>query len=414
MPRPIRPPRPNIAGSHPALPSTPGAPEHGQGLAWDNTATAFVWAAMGGGSAVVTGRSGAWPLAGLSLGSTYEADGGYVQLARMTDFPISRSIALADSEYGYTWRNRGCLASADETATNPGQETRVHGATNVRWWSGTYTAALRATPVSLGLGRPFVALARLSSDANANYEQTHLMAVNAASDAAFVRVGIGWSAAPKVWFQRGMATTVASTGITAGQQAAGVWVALIYAGGSRWEAWYCLTVSTTPPTTGWILLGIYDWSTMPHDYLVGVVSQTENTSGSHTLRVLYRDIRLGTGWGQDGSGPTWGATQYDATSATQWAGYVDLGSDAPAIDLASLRLDLASRENLRAGDTATVEWSLVRSAATASPGAGSWYAAAALAESGAGRYLHLYCRLTSSGDTQGSVWWGSPILVRAA
>lgn len=47
----IRVARPNIAGSHPQLPSTPGAPEHGLGLAWDNPASAFVWASMGGGGA---------------------------------------------------------------------------------------------------------------------------------------------------------------------------------------------------------------------------------------------------------------------------------------------------------------------------------------------------------------------------
>jgi hypothetical protein len=42
-------------------------------------------------------------------------------------------------------------------------------------------------------------------------------------------------------------------------------------------------------------------------------------------------------------------------------------------------------------------------------------ALAALAESGSGRYLHLYCRITSTGDTQGSVWWGdSGPAVRAA
>jgi len=49
MPTRIRPPCPNVAASNPALPSTPGAPEHGQGLAWDNAAGAFAWATMGGG-----------------------------------------------------------------------------------------------------------------------------------------------------------------------------------------------------------------------------------------------------------------------------------------------------------------------------------------------------------------------------
>jgi len=48
MPRPIV-PTPDIGGHHAALPSTPGATEHGQGIAWDNDVGAFAWATMGGG-----------------------------------------------------------------------------------------------------------------------------------------------------------------------------------------------------------------------------------------------------------------------------------------------------------------------------------------------------------------------------
>lgn len=41
--------RPDVARSHPALPSTPGQAEHGLGLAWDHEQDRFCWASMGGG-----------------------------------------------------------------------------------------------------------------------------------------------------------------------------------------------------------------------------------------------------------------------------------------------------------------------------------------------------------------------------
>jgi hypothetical protein len=263
---------------------------------------------------------------------------------------------------------------------------------------------------------------RIASNCAANYEIVGLLVYCLGAASAYARIGPTFGAGLKVYAAISGIST-GSAAITIGQRNAGIWVALEIQRLSSlmsMRASYSTSVATTPPTPDamtTLLVGAPSWAT---DLLyIGLHAQSGNVAGTLTGDVLYFDVDDRVACPQPGravvGADPWAATQFDATSPTQWCGAVDLGSDVPAIDIAALRLDLASRVNLLPGDTATVQWSLVRSSGTGSPGAGSWYAAAALAESGSGRYLHLYCRITSTGDTQGSVWWGdSGPAVRAA
>jgi hypothetical protein len=373
--------------------------------------------AVGGGS---SDRVGWWPRAGLSLGSAYEAFGGYLRLIQGANFPVSRAIAAASPEFGWTWLNRTCL-TADENTTTAGVAYHDHNATSTDWWGATKTGAYRyrsSSPRRPGMERWWAM--RVSNNSQRNWETTCLMLYDGTY---WIRICLSWNGAfsPAIVAHMNSATLGSAVTITTTQRDNGVWllmreqqnatqtVALYYSLDNTDDI---TAVSWRYLTAGWPWPG----GAQAHDW--GYAIYTVNTFNTFETRVRRIWTHLGevdTAEASETSQPRWNATQYDTTSQTQWCGPVDLGSGAPTIDIAALRLDLASRVNLRPGDTATVQWSLVRSAGVGSPGAGTWYAAASLAASGSGRYLHLYVRITSTGDTQGSVWWGdSGPAVRAA
>lgn len=377
---------------------------------------------------IQTGRSGSWPLAGMSLGTSYTTEIGFVCLALRNNFPMARAYTMGGGapspQYGWNCANFGNLTSLDENTTTANCRHWKLAAVATDWGGVTFTAPLVYRTFNLIPGRPFRSVAAYAAgNADETVEVIQLAIMDATSLGTCFRVGPGYRLGRVVLAIGPSGFT--SNAITAAQLAAGIMVSiegeLSVSGTLSLQAAYSTTVSWPPPAPS-AMTAAYSTSMGLTRRAVRIGTICTATVNSGTLEAdeqyfepfdrsieSYRHLvpcEELTG--------LWGATQYDATSPTQYCGYVDLGSDAPTIDLAALRLELASRVNIRPGDAATVEWSLVRDAATPAPGASSWNAAAAVVVDAAGRYLHLYCRIVSTGSTQGSIWWGDSPTVRAS
>jgi hypothetical protein len=329
----------------------------------------------------------------------------YLRSARRTTFPVARSVAAASPEYGWTWANRTALDAADENTTTANGLYLDHGNTSTDWAVGTQTAPYRYRTYPMPLGRAYIITGRVTCNADAATEQVAIMAVNNASLGSIARIGIAHFSGT-LSIVSSLGGTANTVGITTGQRDAGVWVRVIITR-DRTETYYSTANQATPPTT-WTRLGN---TTTPTGWdlsvRIGTMCASGNTSNNFTASVLYFDVASVDDY-QDAindsmSGLLWPATQFDASgTATLVVDDIDLGADVSALDNTRLRLILADLENRLPGDSATVTWSYKTSASTGAS-AGTFRAAGSVVDDGAGgRYLRLWVKITSDGDTQGS------------
>jgi hypothetical protein len=357
--------------------------------------------ATGGG--IPSGRSAVVAATGLSVPSGMElhrpAQGGLLlRLKRRLTFPLTRAVALASPEYGWSWLNRAALSSADENTTTASAFFMAHGATSTDWSTSTKTAPFRYKDLDRVPGEHYQVLARLACNGDANYEQVHLMIYSAVTG-AYVRIGPGYANGIKIVSNAGSGTTV---GITQAQRDQGVWVRILVTGDGDVVTQYSLANQATPPSS-WTTLATYTVFQATYSWSVGLLAMTVNTAGNFEAECLYYDDDLMRSSPPATAAPLWPATQFDATvPVTQLLADYDMGSDAPTPHITRIRQLLADAENTLRGDAATWEWALVLSAAPGAAASG-WAAAGAVAVVGSGRYWNLWARPTSTGEEGGSL-----------
>lgn len=358
------------------------------------------------------GRCAVVPAQGISAATGYEVvtrqGGRYIRTKRRTTFDANRAIAAASPEYGWTWQNRARV-TADEGTTTAGAMTWDNDATSTDWLSPTFTGPHRYRIFPWPEGRTYVITARISNNADATFEYGFISAVDGGANTPFARVGVGYQGAggPHVGAQVAGFAAVTSA-ITTGQRDTGIWVRLIISR-SRVELYYSTSSSSTPPTSWTYITGQSPISAgfSGGQIKLGQMAITVNTSDTLVCKWLYYDVA----WMDDDdtlndgmTGDLWPATQFDSSGTAQLlADDIDLGSDAPSVDNTRLRLILADLENRLQGDTATVTWAY-KTSSTTGASAGTFRAAGSVVNDGAGgRYLRLWAKITSDGDTAGSI-----------
>lgn len=369
-------------------------------------------AANGGGSGA---QLGLLPAGGVSAGSSYEVttssdiEGpGVLQLKRVVNFPTSRTIAAADSEYGWTWINRAVFTSADDDTTNDGESTWVHNTTSTDWFGATRTAPIRYRNVPYAAGQSIDVVCRVKTNTSRNYEFAGIMLFDPVTQTNWSRVIAGYAGSSYIISANdtsGVTATEATTTSTV-LVTNGIWLRLVWTD-SGWTAYYSTANQSTPPTS-WTLLHrratASAWgsgTTAGNSVGVGMFSQTVNTTGGFTVRWMH--------WNADvvpqplfASGLEWGTELFSTSGPEQLVGEVDFGA-AVELDQTKLRQFLADVTNTRTSDLATVTYSVVGGSSTG-PASGTYYAAGSVVVSGSYRYWRVYAKITSAtGVEQGSV-----------
>lgn len=397
-----------------ALRQIAGVPGYGGLMHFNNEVLVLLAqiAADGGGTGV---QLGLLPASGVSAGSSYEVttasdiEGpGLLQLKRVTNFPTSRTIAAADSEYGWAWINRsGVFTSADDDTTNDGESTWVCNTSNTDWFGGTRSAPYRYRSVALAAGQAIEIVCRLKSSADGNYEFAGVMILDLGTQTNWSRVLAGYADTNYLISANDTSgtPTEVSTNSTA-VQTNGVWVKFVWTA-AGWTAFYSTANQSTPPTS-WTLLArkatTSGWgaSTLAANQIgVGMTAQTVNGTGGYTVRWLYWRARV---YDQQ-SGVTrfdWGTELFSTSGPEQLIGEVDFGS-AIELDQTKLRQVLADAVNTRSFDDATVTFSVV-GGSSSGPASSTYYAAGSVVVSGSYRYWRVYAKITSAtGVEQGSI-----------
>ena len=359
--------------------------------------------------------SGPLTASGVSVGTSYEVTtatdpggAGLLQLKRVKNFPTGRTIAAADSEYGWTWLNRAALTSADDDTTNDGESTWVHSTTNADWFGATRTAPIRYRDVPYAAGQSIDVVCRVKSNTSRNYEFAGIMLFDPVTQTNWSRVIAGYAGGSYIISANdtsGVTATEATTTSTV-LVTNGIWLRMVWTD-SGWTAYYSTANQSTPPTS-WTLLhrratsSAWGSGTAAGNSVgVGMFSQTVNTTGGFTPRWLY--------WRADVVGSTlfptaleWGTELFSTSGSEQLVGEVDFGA-AVTLDQTKLRQVLADAVNTRPCDSATVTFSVVGGSSTG-PASSTYYAAGSVVVSGPYRYWRVYTKITSAtGVEQGSV-----------
>lgn len=375
------------------------------------------YANISGGTSVPTGRtatvtaSGITPVTGAEVVTV--RGGRYLRLARRTTFPEARSLTPATTpEVGWTKVNGSALTTIDENTTAADALYLRHGASSTDWYSGsaTYTAPLRYRTLTLQPGRPVTACARIGGNNQANFESCGLI-VEGPANGSYVRAGIQFNTTLKVWSSYG--TTEATAALTTGQRDAGIWVAIVIERNSddtySWSTYYSVAAVSTPPLLSSMTKlqsrsSVAQW-TAPA-LRVGILQITANTNDTlenevHWFEVVadHDDYTL-LPWEEAAQ---WAAVQYD-DAATEQAIVTDydLGTDAPTLDQAQLRLILADLVNRLPNDSGTVTFSCVQSSG-AGAASSAYNAAGTAVVEGSGRYLNLWAKLGAGLDAGASI-----------
>ena len=326
-----------------------------------------------------------------------QSGGNYLRLMEHKDFPITRSAAQADSEYGWTWANRGALDSADENTTTSNGRYLDHDNTNtdmVDTHPFFYKTFYRTYKTQ-------TFIARISGTGNGSIDTSFLKIRNADSS-TYVLGGPSYNSAPRIRFNNGGVSTWEV--ITADQRANGVWIKLVQDSDGDVLCFYNTDNTSVVPTT---------WThsvTYSGQFGVGVDSLrvgggvcTANTSDTATGSFLHMQVddEIYNGFGS--LQPLWHATQFNTdNTAQEIITDYDLGADAPTVDETRLQLILADLENTLPGDASTNTYSVVQSA-TPGASAGAYAAAGSITVGGSGRYLNIWVKMSSSGDDGGSL-----------
>lgn len=371
------------------------------------------------------GQVAALSASGITAGSTYEVTGptepggtGLLQMKRVGNFPTSRTIFAADSEFGWTWANRTTWGgTGNDNTTNAGYSTWNFTTTSVLWFGGTYTAPYRYRTIQVEANDVLEVITRVASNGQRNYELAGIQIQNAASSAQYSRVLMGYDSGltgTNIGVRAADSNNLnGGVALTSTNRDNGVWLKL------RWSCFgvqyqYNTSTSSTPPTSGWISFGISGLSGTPTWGLnnsrtsvrVGMIAQNENTSGGFVVKFGWFSMTL-NGSPFSAEPWQWGTELFSTGASEQLIGEVDFGA-AVSLDQTKLRQFCTDVVNTRSWDTATVTFSVVGSASTG-PASGTYYAAGSIVVSGSYRYWRVYAKILSDGTTQGSI--GAPIFL---
>lgn len=332
-------------------------------------------------------------------------DGGYLATAEPYTFETARSIAAADPEFGWTWRNRTNMVG-DENTTVAHAAYFDATATSSDWTTGGQTAPCRYLSIA-NEGQTVEVTALVTCNGNANYEGTGIAVFDPASPAVFGVLSVGWSSG------LGTAAVVSYTGTlsevtcTTGQRDAGVWLRTVLSRGALVSWGYNVTASAAPPAIGgWTRLTPRTIGPMTGATIgIGQFQRSTNTANHCVGSFLYYRVRVFGGDNLVDPVRIFSAAQYDTSAPSQRVITADLGASSATIADADLVAILAAAENAHQRDTAAaITWSAVRGS-SANPGAGSFTAAASVAVSGTGRYFALYVKIAATtGPVRGSVF----------
>lgn len=349
--------------------------------------------------------SGPLTASGVSVGTSYEVTTatepggpGLLQLKRVMNFPTSRTIFLADSEYGWTWQNRTTFGgTGTDNTTNATWSTWNFGAPSVDYWSTTRTAPHRYRTVQLSRGDQLEIIVRTRSNAARDFEGSGIMVVSDANQTHWSQFLVAYDAALKVigYEQSG---NVANTSITSGQRDAGIWLRMVFAL-DGWSGWLSHDSGSTPPSSWTYVCGSVPVTT--GTYRVGTFAKKVNGVSGFTPQFGWFSMTL-TSSSLHRQAWQWGTELFSTSGPEQLIGEVDFGSSV-ALDQTKLRQILADAVNTRPHDSATVTFSVVGGASTG-PASGTYYAAGSVVVSGSYRFWRLYAKVTSAtGVEQGSV-----------
>ena len=195
-------------------------------------------------------------------------------------FASARTVFATTPEFGWTILNRTALTSANENTTTGDALHMVHGNTSTDWTStGTWTAPVRYYTLDY-TGGPLEIVGQCYSNGAANYEQSGIIVFDTANKNAFIKAGVGNSAARPGLSLESYLGGLQSVAVTAGQRNAGVWIRIVLTQDQA-AVYYNLTAGAEPPTS-WTLLtsgnGPGRWKTLG----IGTMMQTVNTAGTLT------------------------------------------------------------------------------------------------------------------------------------
>jgi hypothetical protein len=328
------------------------------------------------------------------------------------NFPSARTVALADSEYRWTWVNRAKVAAADEDKT-VADSFYLQPTADASDWSmypgggATRTAIQRYISMTF---RPNVVgtMVMLQTGDWAHNSQTFTAGwVNPADLNGVAVVGTGDFGGTYACIH----TTTGSwqvAGVTAGELAAGVWLRSDYhcdaAGNLHITAYYSKTVSGLTVPTDWVLLGSGSTVMSRGANRFAIMATNLAAQANHFGAIKYLDLDYYNT--RPFTLPPNPCLETTTTPAgQQLIDDQDCGT-LPATETATRALwrsILADVANRFYGDSATITWS-AKAAAAVGATEGTYYSAAAFEFSEwAGPYVSLWVKVTSDGFTQGSI-----------
>jgi len=356
---------------------------------------------------------------GVTTGSNYELltinSNKYLQLQRRKTFPTARAIGLMNSEYGWTWLNRSSLSSVSSSTENVSSSNAanlIHSSlSDTTWFGGTATAPTRYREYNLQVGQSLQVTTKISAYSVSNYDQTQAVVWISGSVDKYVRFGVGYDNGLYATAQSNLGGTTNHT-LTSGEAAAGIWWTA-YITPTQYSLYYNLSTGSTLPTTGWLFSQGNTFvnasvTSVGNKINVGQMLMTgkSNAAITSTGSFHYYDVQLKpdeeAGYFVPNSYYRWGSAQYDTSGTEQLVGEFDLGSTSATIDQTKLRLALADLVNNLSGDSATVTWSAVQSSSSGASSS-TYYDASSVVISGTGRYFRLWAKVTSTGNTGGSI-----------
>lgn len=276
--------------------------------------------------------------------------GAILALKRFKDFSMTaRTIAAADSEYGWTWDNRAEVSSANENTSTASAAHFVAANTTSDWFGATFTAARRYKTFTFStqsILKPLTLISRISNNASTNYTGFGIQITDASDDTNFARYQIGFAAAAQKIISY-VGATPQETACTAQNLTDGIWLKMTFFNGTVVFD-YNLGTDTTPPTTGWVR----DRSTsfaldIAKTYQVGLIQIVNAaTSGLVSKVHYYDDSGLANALGED-LNPFFCAQGFDATlPQVGLCRDFDVGSAVPEINATKLNDELLDSFNV--------------------------------------------------------------------
>lgn len=363
---------------------------------------------VGGGallSSLVTPATG-WQLSRCGL---------YLETAPRQVFDEGRSVGAADSEYGWTWTNRGNVDSADEGSTTSGALTITHTTSTDVLDASTRTAPTRVKTYK-AYGHPQLWIAHIAGGGAAKI--SGIIVQESGAPGRLGRFGVKNTDSGD-WYE-GVGATNAAPTLTSGDQAAGIWVGvyryktemrLLYISGQAFD-------SDTPPslsdfTTAVTVANFFSSELV--DCTVGFFALNVAGAATHVTEVRrFIDADAFPPGGvlvSTGDARPFGSTQTSTTARPQALPEIDLGSASASFTDADAQALAQALVNLRPWDAAPVTCRFTRGASGLS-GSGSYVAPSVVTVGGSGRYLlpEFQYQLAAAGDSVASVYLGIPIL----